>query len=235
MMFIFAGCGNMPDLSDENNDIIAEYVAGVLIDRSNVRQAKYIESKEIETSTLPDETESSDETTSENETESQGEGETETETVPAEPDYLDVSDLFGVDNLKVTLDSCVICSEYPFDDAAIFTFSPEPGCRLVAVTLNIHNSNEQAVTLSSKNRIMKCQINTDASINSNAMIFGNDITNLKDVVLEPGADYKGLVLFMFKEDLVTQPVDMDVYYNTSVEDTKVNMHIPKSFVIDGDK
>lgn len=193
-MFIFTGCTRAIELTEEQNELVAEYAAGVLVKNSYTYKTKYAEFGRNPNSGTEEETETPSET------------ETETEK-PQDTDDVNngalayASKALGIEPVEVTYKSYKVVDEYPDDEDALFTVIPEPGYKFVVVLFNLHNPGDKAVTLNTaeNSTIFKATINK-ASVNNFATLLLNDITALSDVTIEAGADYEGVVMFMISED-----------------------------------
>ncbi len=194
-MAAFTGCAKVIELDAQQNDIVAEYAAGVLIRNSYSYKLKYPQELLTE---KPTEGETESGTASEEATTGP-----EEETKPGQNSQL--AKALGIDPVEITYSSYKIVDEYPDDPEAILTFSPQKGCKFVVLEFVLHNPTEEAVTLSTAERgiIMKAEIN-GSRYNNYANLMLNDITNLKNIVVEPGKDYEGIVVFMAEEKDVSK-------------------------------
>ena len=232
MIFTFlTGCAKVKDLTPEENGIIAEYAAGVLLKYSPVYKDKYEDLSDDFVSTIPDqfETESStEETTSDNEEETttaSGDSDNPTIKPSDEPDSEQESSTeevewhiekeMGLEPLTMKFDSYVVTNEYPDDEDAIFTFTAEEGYTFLVLKFQLHNDTSQKVTINNhdKRPAIKAYINDNQPIYNYANLMMNDITALKDVTVEAGDYYDGIIVYMVKETELAEITSLKISYN----------------------
>lgn len=191
-LFFLTGCAKAIEMTDEQNDMVAEYAAGVLIRRSYSYKLKYPNintERPTEEPTTPEVPviDPIDETTPENETN------------PNESKYK-LGEILGISPVEVTYKEYKVLDEYPDDPDAIFTFEAEEGYKLIVLEFNLHNPTEEAVTVNTAKSgfVFKADINEER-FNNYANLMLNDITNLNNVVIGAGEDYKGILVFVDDE------------------------------------
>ena len=192
------------DLDSEQNNLIAEYAAGVLIKHS------YNHSNRYEFSASEDETEEEptvepEKPTDEGETvepEKPTSSEEETTTAPEEIKFEEV---LGFENISVECDGYEVTESLDADPNGLFELVAETGYKFVVVNYMLTNTSEEEITVNTadKNIILKACFNNDYKYNNyDASILGNDLTVSKDVLIEAGAEYKAVTIFMVPEDVV---------------------------------
>lgn len=217
-IFMITGCTKVIDLTDEQNDLIAEYAAGVLVQNSYTYKAKYpnwnIAVQEETESETEDETTGYDD---ENETPQETAAVAPVdETTPQGEDsqYLaNASEAFGIESVQVTYKSYKVTDEFPDDPDVLFSVKPEPGYKFIVVSFNLHNSGDEAVVLNNRDNqtILKATINK-ASVNNFATLLLNDITALSDVTVEAGGDCEAVALFMVTESVADDMESFKISY-----------------------
>lgn len=211
-LFIFTGCAKAIEMTDEQSKMVAEYAAGALIRRSYSYKLKYPDyntQKPTEEPTTPEASV----------TDPTGPDE---ETTAAEEKYK-LSELLGISPVEITYKEYKILDEYPDDPDAVFTFKAEEGYKFIIMEFNLHNPTEKAVTVNTAKAapVLKADIN-GMRYNNYANLMLNDITNLKDVVIEPGEDYKGILVFMEEEKAVSDIKSFTLLMK--VEDKNTEIH-----------
>lgn len=205
------GCAKVPDMTTEQNNAVAEYAASVLVSRSYSYRARYVD--DLEPLTEPA-TENESETETEapsivpvEESSSAGESETTAE--------FNIAKDMGLDSVKVSYESYKIVDEYPDDPEALFSFEPQEGCKFLVVSLKVHNPTEETITLNntSSDNIIKLTIGKKRC-NNYANLLTNDITRLKDVKIEPGADYESVVVFMVGDEILDEMTEFELSVNS---------------------
>lgn len=187
---LFTGCKSI-NLTAEQSDLVAEYVAGVMVKHSYSYEYKY---RDYQKESLPEESESSDVP---EETESSSEDETEPES-----DIFNISEYIGISPVIVRFDEYKVTDEYPDDEDALFSFTPEPGYRFMVVEFNLENPSSDAVVLNTINRNIVFRADIDGhKYNNYATLLLNDITRLDNVELNAGNTMKAVIVFMLEESV----------------------------------
>lgn len=211
-MAALTGCGkNDISLTNEENDLVAEYIAGTLLKYSYDNEWKYqkLNTAQKKGTTATTGTGSSTQTPTQSQavnsqkpsasaaattastTTSGMSGTTSTDLLGSLPTAL------GLNGVTVKYKDYVTGSSYPSD--AYVSVPAQSGYKVVAVELTLTNTSGQAVTLnSSGNVIFKLEVGGTGVANY-ASILKNDITTLKNVSLAAGASKDVVILFQVKE------------------------------------
>lgn len=212
-MAALTGCGkNDISLTNEENDLVAEYIAGTLLKYSYDNEWKYQKlntaqktgvtttagtnsstrtptQSQAGNSQKP--TASSSSAASTTASASGKAGTTSTDLMGSLPSAL------GLSGVTVKYKDYVTGSSYPSD--AYVSVPAQSGCKVVAVELTLTNTSGQAVTLNSSGNVT-FKLEVGGTVVSNyASILKNDITALKNVSLAAGASKDVVVLFQVKE------------------------------------
>lgn len=208
------GCGKDDvTLTNEDNDLVAEYIAGTLLKYSYDNEWKYqkLNSAQKTGVTTTAGTNSSTQTPSQSQagnsqkptassssaastatvSASGTAGTTSTDLIGSLPSAL------GLSGVTVKYKDYVTGSSYPSD--AYISVPAQSGCEVVAVELTLTNTSGQAVTLNSSGNVtFKLEVG-GTGVSNYASILKNDITALKNVSLAAGASKDVVVLFQVKE------------------------------------
>ena len=170
-MAALTGCGkNDISLTNEENDLVAEYIAGTLLKYSYDNEWKY---QKLNTAQKTGVTTTAG-TNSSTQTPSQSQ---------------------SVNSVRYK--DYVTGSAYPLDDYV--SVPAQQGYKVVAVELTLTNTSGQAVTLNSSGNVtFKLEVG-GTGVGNYASILKNDITALKNVSLAAGASKDVVVLFQVKE------------------------------------
>lgn len=208
------------ELDAQQNNLIAEYAAGVLIKHSYNHSNRYefsasenesqeaptdeseqptdeSETTEPEQPTVEDESKPDETTPSEDETT----GKEETTTAPKEFEF---EEILGLENITVKCDGYEITESMDADLEGLFVLDAETGYKFVVVNFTLTNISEEVTTINTadKNIILKASFNKDYKYNNyDASILGSDLTGLKEVLIEAGAEYKAVTVFMVPADI----------------------------------
>lgn len=220
IVMMFTGCTKGIDITTEQNDIVAEYIAGVLVKNSYFYMDKYEDLKEtyayedeseLEPETITPETEP--ETPVINPTDDPDMPTSETET------YSDgkwhVAEAIGLSPLEIEYVSYDITNEYPKDDESLFSFTAEDGYTFIVLNFKLYNNTEDAVTVNNYTLkpAIRLYINDYAPTYNYGNLMFNDITNLKEVTVNPESSYDGIIVFMVDEEFTKDIKSMTVQYN----------------------
>ncbi len=213
-MAALTGCGkNDISLTNEENDLVAEYIAGTLLKYSYDNEWKYQKLNTAQKTgvTTTAGTNSSTQTPSQSQagnsqkptassssaastatvSASGTAGTTSTDLIGSLPSAL------GLSGVTVKYKDYVTGSSYPSD--AYISVPAQQGYKVVAVELTLTNTSGQAVTLNSSGNVtFKLEVVGTGVVNY-ASILKNDITALKNVSLAAGASKDVVVLFQVKE------------------------------------
>ena len=123
-VLLMTGCSKGIDINNEQNEIIANYAARLVVKAAKVDYTYIPDIKE------PDADISNDDIIDETQTDADG------NIIAAEHDYSPLSDYLGLDGVEITYKDCIVGDEYPNDDSSLFV-----------VEANIHLPIIQTVTL----------------------------------------------------------------------------------------
>lgn len=211
-MAALTGCGkNDISLTNEENDLVAEYIAGTLLKYSYDNEWKYQKLNAAQKTgvTTTAGTNSSTQTPTQSQagnsqkptasssvatstaSASGTAGTTSTDLMGSLPSAL------GLSGVTVKYKDYVTGSSYPSD--AYVSVPAQSGCEVIAVELTLTNTSGQAVTLNSSGNVtFKLEVG-GTGVSNYASILKNDITTLKNVSLAAGASKDVVVLFQVKE------------------------------------
>lgn len=213
-MAALTGCGkNDISLTNEENDLVAEYIAGTLLKYSYDNEWKYQKLNTAQKTgvTTTAGTNSSTQTPSQSQAGNSQKptassssaastatvsasgtvGTTSTDLIGSLPSAL------GLSGVTVKYKDYVTGSSYPSD--AYISVPAQQGYKVVAVELTLTNTSGQAVTLNSSGNVtFKLEVGGTGVVNYASMLK-NDITALKNVSLAAGASKDVVILFQVKE------------------------------------
>lgn len=212
-MAALTGCGkNDISLTNEENDLVAEYIAGTLLKYSYDNEWKYQKLNTAQKTgvTTTAGTNSSTQTPTQSQAGNSQKptassssaasttafasgtaGKTSTDLMGS------LSSALGLSGVTVKYKDYVTGSSYPSD--AYVSVPAQSGCEVVAVELTLTNTSGQAVTLNSSGNVtFKLEVG-GTGVGNYASILKNDITALKNVSLAAGASKDVVVLFQVKE------------------------------------
>ncbi|MDE7231749.1 MAG: hypothetical protein K2N37_01540 [Lachnospiraceae bacterium] len=182
-----AGCGEMPDLTQEETDLIAEYAAGILLkyDRDQINRLVDIPiDEEVEEEALPPE-----------EAEEQTEPEEEESTAvvdvsqdeETEPTVSSVEQYYGVPNVMITYTGYEVADSYPPSSEGediVFSMEASAGTQLLVLKFNAQNlsGEDQNLNMLGYGARFRVSVNGESSKGALATMLVNDMQTYNDVI-----------------------------------------------------
>ena len=195
--FILSGCGAMPELTEEENEIITEYAVALLlkydkyynsrlVDLTAYEEQQDIEQNEPEESDIPEE----EPMPEDNEELSQ-----------SDPEVVDVSEqqastieeFYGIEGFSFQYTGCDLKSEYPdmSEDSAdaYFAVQATPGTQLLILKFQVNNysGSDRELDMSSYGLRARVAVNGESSQNALSTMLLNDLRTYKGIVGENGS------------------------------------------------
>lgn len=198
LVILCTGCGSEIKVTQEQNDLIAEYVAGVLLKYSNDYKYKYSKlnhklEQPTQSPTTPGQSESE---TSVNPKPSEGQSESATQA----PSVLDTLAKALSAGLKVRYNTFVIGKEYPV--GALVSMPATEGKKLFVLEFVLTNDTSDRILCNGKSSkvILKVKVNDGREYIQASTIFKNDVANMDNYAIEAGKQDIGIAVFMIPED-----------------------------------
>ncbi len=200
-MAALTGCGkNDISLTNEENDLVAEYIAGTLLKYSYDNEWKYQKLNTAQKTgvTTTAGTNSSTQTPSQSQSVNSHKPSASNAAGTASTDLMgNLPAVLGLNGVTVRYKDYVTGSAYPLDDYV--SVPAQQGYKVVAVELTLTNTSGQAVTLNSSGNVKFKLVFGAPGVVNYSSILKNDITALKNVSLAAGASKDVVVLFQVKE------------------------------------
>lgn len=188
---ILTGCGNtVPELTEEENDIITEYAVGLLL-----KYDKYYSSRLVDLSAYEEEQDSM-------QNEPEADGVPENETMPEENNDIDgtdtevvdvsekastIEEFYGIEGFTFQYMGCELKQEYPdMPDGTdvYFVMQATPGTQLLIMKFQVNNisgSDRELDMLSSGIRT-RVSVNGEASSSTLSTMLLNDLNTYKGIL-----------------------------------------------------
>lgn len=183
-----AGCGEMPDLSQEETDLIAEYAAGILLKYDTGQTNRLVDTsgydEEIEEEELDSETE---ETEKEPETEEATTVVDVSQDEETEPVASSVEEYYGVPNVMITYTGYEVADSYPpssGEDNLVFSMDASAGTQLLVLKFNAQNlsGEDQSLNMLGYGARFRVSVNGESSKGALATMLVNDMQTYNDVI-----------------------------------------------------
>lgn len=188
-VMLMTGCNNGIDINNEQNDIIANYTARLVVNATKVNYIYVPDIKEPETGSTVDDVE---------ETQTDADG----NTIIVKHDYSLLNDYLGLKGVEISYKDSVVAGEYPNDGTALFVVEAEPGKQLVAVEYELTNTTDSDITytIPQDGLIFRLKVNDSKNVMSFKTLLLNDFSNMKNFVIEAGQTKTAVIVFQIDED-----------------------------------
>lgn len=187
---LMTGCGEMPDLTESETDLISEYAVGVLVKNGTLQGSRLVDLTELEEEAEeePGETEESEEEEPEEEVEEPAEvvdvSQDEEETQPM---VSSVEEYYGIPNITITYTGCEIADSYPPSEEGtvpFFSMDASPGRQLLVLKFNAQNisGEDQQMNMLGYGATFRVSVNGESSRGALATMLVNDMQTYDDVI-----------------------------------------------------
>ena len=187
MALLTAGCGEMPDLTQEETDLIAEYAAGMLLkydrDINRLVDTSMYEEEVEEEVILPEEEEEPTETEEEESTSVVDVSQDE----ETEPTVSSIEQYYGVPNVMITYTGYEVADSYPPSaegEDLVFSMEASSGTQLLVLKFNAQNlsGEDQNLNLLGYGARFRVSVNGESSKGALATMLVNDMQTYNDVI-----------------------------------------------------
>lgn len=235
-MLTATGCGDSVTLTEQQNDKIAEYVAGVMLkysykDKWNYQKAKAALKENnvnnVSSSVVPEPvTQASTTPTTENPGASQTTGQSTDQPteVNSNPMQEISSNMLGTSGAVMTYNRYVLDTRYPTEEYTVCV-PADPGSKVLAVEFTITNSTSNDVVLNSVNSNLTSKLEFNSkSVNQSTSMLKNDIANLKDITVKAGESYVVAAIYQISDSDAADISNMKVtFYSNSTSLGSMNI------------
>ncbi len=228
------GCG--VELSDEENRVIAEYAADLLLkyDRDYTSSLVEEEVPATEQTTQAPSTDSTTEGTTE-EPSTQPPQESSSTESPASEDTtgssdaageIDIGKIVGLEGISITYNQCMFLDRYPSvdQDGAFIYLEADPGYQLVVIKFDIANITAQdiAVDLLNTDINYKLVYNQTKAASPMLTILMDDLGTYESVV-PAGNEQSAVLVFQISKDLISQIQSLDIRVTYKNEESVIHI------------
>ncbi len=228
------GCG--VELSEEENRVIAEYAADLLLkyDRDYTSSLVEEEVPATEQTTQAPSTDSTTEVTTE-EPSTQPPQESSSTESPASEDTtgssdaageIDIGKIVGLEGISITYNQCMFLDRYPSvdQDGAFIYLEADPGYQLVVIKFDIANITAQdiAVDLLNTDINYKLVYNQTKAASPMLTILMDDLGTYESVV-PAGNEQSAVLVFQISKDLISQIQSLDIRVTYKNEESVIHI------------
>ena len=185
-MMIASGCGSkLPDLSEEENDLVAEYAAGIALENSKNYDDGIASEEEIEKAEKLQERMDKRAEAAAKPVEEEADMQPETATAEVQT-YVDLVSFLELSDFSINFKDYKICDSYPEDSetGSYISITSQENTSLLVCKFNIQNltGEEKEINILDKNAIFRVILNDGEPISALPTLLPDDMTTLKDVV-----------------------------------------------------
>lgn len=220
MIFLLVGCDKQVTLNTEENDLIAEYIAGVMLKYSFSDKWNYEKAVSRVDSYKPKNPASTigGGATINNTTPTQSSTSTPTTAATSTKDVMEaLSSALGMDGLDIQYKTYSVGERYPTQEYAISVPAGE-GYKVLALEFELTNNSNSAIDLDTYNKGVVFRLALgERAFTQYASMLKNDLVFLKDVSVESGSTYTAVVLFQIPDSLADSVSGgtLSVYHNST--------------------
>ncbi len=198
-------CGSKITVTSEQNDLLAEYAAGVMLKYSFENEWNYNKVRQAKKGIISNTTGTTGATTPEITKPSQSQTTTQSpqQSTKYDPMALIVEGL-GITGCTVNYIDYVVADKYP-EDGVLSMPSPD-GKKLVVLKFNITNTSGRDLQLNTTNNslAMKLIVNNGSPVSENISILNNDIINISNLNLTANASKEVVAIFAVDKDTASE-------------------------------
>ncbi len=221
VMLSLVGCASVPDISDEQADLIAEYSGGILLRYSDRYDLRLVTSDEdgdgmedsVATPAPSGEPEASPEASPTPTASSEPAQTVESSEEPqvTERPTVSVNDIYGIDGLDFSYVSSETTKTYPKNSKDV-TMTADKDGELFVVTFNVKNTSKSDIKVDLTGRQITYELNVDgAKIAPSISILDNGGLNYLMTTIKAGKTEKAVLIFnLDKTSVQTQDKQLEI-------------------------
>lgn len=193
---LMTGCGDMPELTQGETDLISEYAVGVLLKYDKGHGNRLVDTSgyelaEAEEEPVPEEPvpeEENTEETPEPETEEPAEViDVSQDEEESQPMVSSVEEYYGIPNIAISYTGCEMADSYPpmeGETVAFFSMDASPGTQLLVLKFNAQNvsGEDQRLDMLGYGARFRVSVNGESSKGALATMLVNDMQTYDDVI-----------------------------------------------------
>lgn len=189
---LMTGCGAMPNLTQDETELISEYAVGVLLKYDTAHGRRLVDTSGY----MPAEEEPEpEETVEEPIEEEEAEPETEEPVVvdvsqdeeQTQPEITSVEQYYGIPNIMITYQGCEVTDSYPpagEEETLFFSMDATPGNQLLVLKFSAQNlrGEDQTLNMLGYGATFRVSVNGEPSRGALATMLVNDMQTYDSVI-----------------------------------------------------
>lgn len=231
---MLTGCiDSMPDMTEEQSELVAEYVADMLLKYSPNYHYRIADEEEVASAEAEMETSQEEETMQEESQPSQdlsqtGSGETVSvgaETSVEDGSEYDLAAFFGMDQFSIMYASCEATDAYPNAESGVgFSVTAPQGYNLLVLHFDVENLGEEAAQCDLFDQISKVTVNVNDAgyVQALSTLLTNDLTTYMEDI--PAGEVADAVVVVPVEQTDLDEIQTAVMQITT-QDSVVNINL----------
>lgn len=218
-MIFLNGCGaSVPDLTEEQNQIVTEYAAGLLLKYDKNYHSMLVDTSLIEDSTVLEEEDVKEEALEEdanvsNEDSGDEVAISENEVVVEVIEPVNIAEFLGLDGIAIDYKEFLVCDSYPgdLDEELFLAMDATENYKLVVFMFDVTNllSEEKEVDLLSVDTRFRFYINDGKQNNSLATMLPDDLSTFKEI-LQPNETKKLVLVIEVPPEITENMTDISL-------------------------
>lgn len=218
---LFSGCTSVIELTEEQENLVAEYSAGLVIKAYKESQGIIpVVKDEQPTESMTQAPTKPQETKPNNQDETNvppaTSGDMLNNTTPTEEEFIQDSgitlmEVLDVEGVELSMLGYSVEEKYPLDDFA-FSVEAPAGHKLLVVEYDVWNSVDagSVMKLNPDNAVIKAIINGSDKVNVYKTMLKNDLLNMNDLEFAPGEAVTGVLIFKIKDEVATEITSVNI-------------------------
>lgn len=187
--FVMTGCGEMPELTQEESELISEYAVGVLLKYDTAYNNRLVDTPADDPA--EEETELPEEENPEEEPEPEMEEPAEVVDVSqdeeTQPAVSSVEEYYGIPNVMISYTGYELTDSYPPSEEGavpVFSMDASAGTQLLVLKFNVQNTSgqDQQMNMLGYGATFRVSVNGEASKGALATMLVNDMQTYDDVI-----------------------------------------------------
>lgn len=189
---LMTGCGAMPNLTQDETELISEYAVGVLLKYDTAHGRRLVDTSgymPAEEEPEPEETveEPIEEKEAETETEEPVVVDVSQEEEQTQPEITSVEQYYGIPNIMITYQGCEVTDSYPpagEEETLFFSMDATPGNQLLVLKFSAQNlsGEDQTLNMLGYGATFRVSVNGEPSRGALATMLVNDMQTYDSVI-----------------------------------------------------
>lgn len=189
---LMTGCGAMPNLTQDETELISEYAVGVLLKYDTAHGRRLVDTSgymPTEEEPEPEETveEPIEEEVAEPETEEPVVVDVSQDEEQTQPEITSVEQYYGIPNVMITYQGCEVVDSYPpagEEETLFFSMDATPGNQLLVLKFSVQNlsGEDQTLNMLGYGATFRVSVNGEPSRGALATMLVNDMQTYDSVI-----------------------------------------------------